>query len=218
VGFSGTTITNLEIFQSSNRFAGAVCEDCIVDGSLGVRPGNYANVLSAMMQIDAIPRASFVELNTAYAPAGSYAQIAQRLVTTAVAWLGYADGHTIVFPDLETNTNNLAIWPEDAIYPSRPLQTMSSSPNDIAVAPGVWRREFAACYDGGVPIGPCAALLNANPNSVKISSAWLTQTYGHVVSIAGGDLLSGGSINLSSVAFVPNGTLLGGSVALLLVK
>jgi len=111
-----------------------------------------------------------------------------------------------VQPDLEANTDNLAVWPEDLIYPSGAVQTMISGPTDLEVAPGVYRREFSSCYQKGIAIGRCAAIVNANPSDVVVRSSWLRQTYHHVVALNGGDVLSGGIANISAVAFRPNVT------------
>ncbi|HUN28243.1 MAG TPA: hypothetical protein VMV65_00425 [Alphaproteobacteria bacterium] len=205
------------LLGNGSRFRGVICENCVVnDGAL--RPAMYGKVLGAMARIDTIAGAAFVELSTGKSPDGSPAQVAQRLVTTAVAWLGYADGHTIVWPNLEFTTHNLAVWPEDELVPTQPLQTMSDSPAGIAVAPGVWRREFAACYAGGAPIGPCAAVLNGSPAAVRVSAQWFRQHYGHVVTLDGGDAPSGGTISLSRAAFSVGATEIPASQALLLVR
>jgi hypothetical protein len=194
-----------------------VCEDCVVNAGT-LEPQNYQNVIDAMAQIDAIPGALFVELNTGNLPSGSAGQIAGRLVTTAVAWLGYSDGHTVVFPNLEDGTENLAVWPEDELYPAAPLETMTASASDIAVAPGIWRREFASCFKENVPIGPCAAVLNANATAVTVQAAWFTQSYGHAVALAGGDVLNGGSLALNAQAFNASNATIASASALLLVR
>jgi hypothetical protein len=154
-------------------------------------------VLDAMAQANAIPNAQFVELNTGKSPAGSADQIDQRVVTTAVAWLGFRDGRTVVWPNLEFNTRNLAVWPEDQLYPTGAVQTMSSGAGDLQVAPTVWRREFAACYRGGAAIGPCAAVLNGSNSLVTVSPSWFRSRFGHSVQLRGGDALSGGTIDLN---------------------
>ena len=176
------------------QFVGAICENCIVDAG-AFRPSMYDKVLDAMARIDTMRRGAFVELNTGTSPAGSDDQIAQRLVTTAVAWLGFSDGHTIVWPNLEDNTHNLAAWPEDELYPSEPIQTMRLGARDLAVAPSVWRREFRKCYRDGVSIGPCAAVLNGSGAPVRPSQLPFTLQYRHAVQLRGGDSLSGGSFD-----------------------
>ncbi|MDE2482323.1 MAG: hypothetical protein KGN02_09060 [bacterium] len=185
----GTGSRDLPLLRGNAPFVGAICENCIVnDGRL--RPDMYARVLEAMARVHAIPSAAFVELNTGRSPPGSDAQIVQRLVTTAVAWLGFEPGRTIVWPNLESDTRNLAVWPEDALYPTSPLESWP----ELEVAPGVWRREFARCYEAGIAIGPCAALLNANPRAVTVERGWLRERYAARVRLLGGDIGSGGTI------------------------
>jgi hypothetical protein len=180
-----------------------------------VRPNLYASVLSEMAAVDASSGA-YLLLSHGNFATGSAAQILQRLVTTGIVWLGYSEGHTIVQPDLEANTNNLAVWPEDLIYPSGPRQSMVRGANDLQVAPGVYRREFAACYQRGVAIGQCAAIVNANSAPVAVQATWLSQSYRHVVTLSGGDVLSGGVANIAGGAFVPTSTTIQGGGALLL--
>ena len=48
-------------------------------------------------------------------------------------------------------------------------------------AMGVFRREFTNCSYFGVNIGNCAVVLNATNAAVTVQSAWLTNTYGHMM-------------------------------------
>jgi hypothetical protein len=218
VGFSGQTPKNLQLLQmGSGHFVGAICENCLVSAGT-LRPTNYAATLNAMAQIDAIPNEAIVLLDTGASPAGSAAQISQRSVNVAMAWLGYSDGHTVVFPDFEYNTQGLAVWPEDLIYPGGALQSMTTGATDISPASGIYRREFSQCYNNRTPIGPCAAIVNASGASVTVSSAWLQQSYGHVIAISGGDVLTGGTVSLTSTAFTPNATSIPAGQALLLAQ
>ncbi|MBV8636794.1 MAG: hypothetical protein JO322_01800 [Candidatus Eremiobacteraeota bacterium] len=218
VSFSGQTPLNLQLLSmGSGHFMGAVCENCIVNAGTP-RPNMFAPVLNAMAQIDAIPGAAFIELNTGSSPTASTAQLAARYLTTAMAWLGYSEGHTIVFPNLEDNTNNLAVWPEDLLYPTQPLQSMTSGATDLQVAPGVYRREFASCYNNQSPIGPCAAIVNSTSSPVPIAAAWLQQTYHHILQMSGGDILSGGTTVLNTAYFTPGVGSLGAGAATILVK
>ncbi|HTV91345.1 MAG TPA: hypothetical protein VMG98_01380 [Verrucomicrobiae bacterium] len=217
VGFSGSTVENLNILQGSSQYIGAVCENCVINAN-AYRPTMYANVLTAMAQIDAIPGAAFVELNTGTEPSGSPEELDQRIVTTAVAWLGYSPGQTIVLANLEDNTNNLAVWPEDSIVPTEPVESMASSAADIAVAPGVYVREFAQCYNGGVAIGQCAAVLNSTASAVTVQASWLKQKYTHILALTGGDVPSGGTMSLTSDYFVAGVSVVYPSWAKLLLK
>lgn len=198
-------VPDLNVMSSSSHFTGTVCESCVV--SLGTfRPQEYADVLTTMAKVNATASGHFVLLSQGVSPAGSAAQIAQRAITTAVAWLGYSQAHTVVFPNLEANTTQLNIFPEDSIVPMSPLQTMTSGATNLEVASGVYRREFASCYNNGVAIGPCAAIVNATGGNVVIRSSWLHEAYGHVVQIVGGTIGQSGHVSLTTTRFVPNST------------
>lgn len=218
VTFTGSNASDLSIIQGSKNVAGAMCEDCVV--SLGkFRADMYASVLNAMLQMSKIPNASFIQLNIGTAPSGSAEEIAERTITAAMEWLGYSPGHTIVFPDLEANTKRLAIWPEYDIVPTSPLESMSSSFGDLQVSPRVYRREFSACYDRGVLIGPCAAIVNGQTSkTISVAASWLKQQYGHVILLSGGDIPSGGRVVLDTAAFRPASTTLAPGHAILLAR
>jgi hypothetical protein len=203
--------------SSTTRYVGESCEGCVAMEPATVRPNMYATVLNDMAAMNNASTA-FLLISQGSASAGSSAQILQRLVSTAIVWLGYEEGHTIIQPDLEANTDNLAVWPEDLIYPAQPLQTMASGAADLQVAPGVWRREFGTCYFAGQYFGHCAAILNANAAAVVVKSSWLTQTYHHVVTLSGGDVLSGGIASLSGAAFTSNTTSVPPTGALLITN
>jgi hypothetical protein len=158
-----------------------------------------------------------------YGQAGASYQDQSRRVQEATMLLGYSPGHLVDWANLEQGSNNLSVWPEEGIYPTRPLQSMSApggsgclagsgnvcstgGHNDIQVAPGVYRREFGACYDKGVQFGACAAIVNTTSSPVTISSSWLKNSYGHVISLTGGDVQSGGSVDLNGRSFTPGST------------
>src|SRR5579872_91754 len=208
---------DLSAFAATNRFVGLSCEGCVSTTASPLRPSLYAPVLNEMAAANATSGA-YLLISKGDSPAGSATQIAQRMVTIGITWLAYSEGHTIVRPNLESNTNNLAIWPEDLIYPAGPLQSMRLGAIDLMVQPGVWRREFSACYQKGIAIGPCAAIVNANGNAVAVKSSWLHQSYRHVITLARGDELSGGAADISGASFRANSTTVRASEALLLAR
>ena len=149
--------------------------------------------------------------------------------------LGYSPGHLADWADLEQNSNNLTVWPEEGIYPTTPRQSMGSpggsgclagtgsvcsngGHNDVQVAPGVYRREFGTCYNQGAAIGPCAAIVNTSSSAVTVSPSWLSLSYGHQVTFNGGDVQSGGSVNLAGADFTPGATTVGAKDAILLTR
>jgi hypothetical protein len=214
VTFADNEMSDLNVLQSSSQFVGAVCEDCVVSSGV-FRPTIYAEVLNAMAQVNATS-GIFVELSNGESASGSAAQIEQRMVVAAMLWLGYSSGHTVAFPNLEANTTNLAIWPEYNIVPTDPLESMTTGATNLQVAPGVYRRDFGACYNAGVAIGRCGAIVNASSSTVVVLRTWIEQSYGLVITVSGGDILSGGKVVMTE-KFVPNTTTLGPGQGMLLV-
>jgi len=214
---SRTESGDLSALRSTSKLVGVTCEGCIANIAATVVPSNYQTYLNEIAQVTAGGN-DFLIISHGSSPTGSSTQLLQRLVTTGFAWLAYSDGHTFVEPNLERTTNNLAVWPEDLVYPSAPLQTMTSGASDLQVAPGVWRREFATCFQQSRFFGHCAAVLNSNGSAVTVTSSWLTQSYRHVVSLSGGDVLSGGVASITSSAFTANVTTVPAGGALLLAQ
>jgi hypothetical protein len=146
-----------------------------------------------------------------------------RMVQAATELLGYNANHVVSWSDLEQNSNDLAVWPEQGIVPTNPIQTMnqpggsgcltghgtvcsSGGHNDLQVAPGIYRREFGQCYDQGTPFGACATIINTTSAPVTIQNNWLTQTYSHQITTNGGDIQTGGTINTTGAPYTPNTT------------
>jgi hypothetical protein len=198
--------------------------------SNGVLTNYYAGFLDEIAYIDSTPDDFIVMLSYS---TGSALQ--GRLIQQATEMLGYSGNHLVDWADLEKNTTNLSVWPEEGIVPTNPLQSMSAPSgsgclggnggsctsgghNSIQVASGVYRREFSQCYNQGVAIGPCAAIVNANGGAVTVQSSWLTQSYHHQVTFNGGDVQSGGSINVSGGGFTAGSTTIPGADAILLTS
>jgi hypothetical protein len=203
-------------FAASSRFVGITCEGCISSPAYPALYSRYSWVLDEMAAANAAG-GQFQLTSQGDAGTGSATQTLQRLLTTGFAWLGYKEGYTVVWPDLEEqHPYSLPIWPEDLIYPSQPLQTMVSGHSDLEVASGVYRREFATCYQKGLYFGHCASVVNSNPAPVTVKSAWFSQTYHHAVGLVGGDVLSGGTATRASIVFTAGSTQVQPGGALLL--
>jgi len=173
----------------------------------------YGSLLDEMAYVDHTNDDFIVLLS--YDTSGS---TQSRRVQAATTLLGYAAGHTVSWSDLETNSGNLAVWPEEGIVPTDAVQTMSEpggagcfaatgvscstgGHNNLQVAPGVYRREFGACYNRGTLFGDCATIVNTTGSPVTVKSSWLTQTYSSEITMNGGDVQSGGTVNLKGAPF-----------------
>jgi hypothetical protein len=169
------------------------------------------------------------------APANAPYQAQSRRVAEATMLLGYSPGHLVDWSNLELGSPDLAIFPEAGIYPTRPVQSMGTpgghgclagtgvvchtgGHNDLQVAPGIYRREFRVCYDQGVPFGPCATIINTTHDPLPVRATWLTRAYGHQLGLVGGDVQSGGTIDLTGAPFVAGATSLGAEDALLMSR
>jgi hypothetical protein len=58
--------------------------------------------------------------------------------------------------------------------------------------------------------------MNTTSDPVTVASSWLTGTYAHQVTFDGGDVQSGGSIDVNGANFTPNTTTIAAQDAVLL--
>jgi hypothetical protein len=189
--------------------------DPISNGSI---TGYYSTLLDDMSYIDHTPSDFLVLLS--YDQSGS---LEARRIQAATVLLGYSPGHIVSWSDLDQSNQDLQVWPEEGIYPTDPVQTMATPSgsgclsgngnvcstgghNDVQVAPGVYRREYHDCYDQGTSFGDCAVIVNDTGNPVTIQSSWLTLDYSHQITMQGGDVQSGGTINTTGASFTPGST------------
>ncbi len=188
----------------------------------------YPRLLDYMAYVDSLPR-DFIVLQS-YDQRGA---LAGRRVQEATVLLGYSPGHVVDWADLERDNWHLSVWPEEGIYPTQPLESMSPPGGGACLAragvecrlgghhtletrSGVYRREFAACYDRGVLFGRCAVIVNDTSHAVRVARSWLRQSYSHQITMRGGDVQSGGSIDLTGAGFRAGSTRIGAHDALLL--
>lgn len=225
------------------RLAGAPQVNGVVSEGVPLSNGQltpyYSTLLDEMAYFDDDPLGQnrFVVL-LSYGTAGA---LRARLVQEATVLLGYRAGHTVDWADLETDSPDLAVWPEEGIVPTIPVQTMGfpQGPGCLNGAGGVctsgghtdltpagaparlYIREFRACYDQGVLFGACAAIVNDTGSARRIEPGWLAQNYQWQIGLrvpAGttGDIQSGGSLDLMGTRFVPGVTRVAAHAALLL--
>jgi hypothetical protein len=87
----------------------------------------------------------------------------------------------------------------------------------VQVAAGVYRRVFRACYNQRRRFGPCAAIVNTTSHPVVVRRAWVRGArLGHEITFVGGDVQSGGRIDVRGARFAAGSTSVGAGDALLL--
>jgi hypothetical protein len=190
----------------------------IANGSLD---SHYPGLLDDMAWVD--NKTSGYTVLLPYGSAGASYQAQSRRVEEGTVLLAYAPGRVVSWADLETGSSNLAVWPEEGIYPTQPVQSMGTpggsgclaasgvycstgGHNDVQVASGVYRREFAACYNKSVLFGRCATIVNSTGGPVTVQASWLTQPYAHQITLNGGDVQTGGTINPTGSTFTAGTT------------
>jgi len=223
-----------EGFEMLNRATGV---DALAGDGLPVRNGvidpYYSTLLDQIAFADTRTRAALLLIGEGQA--GTPYEDQGRRIQEATMLLGYRQGHLIDAAELEQNSRDLAVWPEEAIYPTRPLETMRAprgrgclggtggvctrgGHTNLQVARGVYRRVFAACYRGRVAIGPCAAIVNTTDHPVAVRGAWLRRRFRHQITFSGGDVQSGGSLRLAGAPFVAGRTAVAPGDAMLLSR
>jgi hypothetical protein len=178
---------------------------------------------------------SFVVLLSYGAAGASYEQQSRR-VQEATVLLGFSPGRVVDWANLEQGRGTLAVWPEEGIVPTRPVQSMPApggrgclagtgvlcsrgGHNSVQVAPGVYRRVFRSCYRRRIGFGPCAVVMNTTGGPIVVRSSWLRGArFSHQITLTGGDVQSGGSINVTGAPFRAGATTVGPKDAVILAR
>jgi hypothetical protein len=221
----------LDMLNKSSNVDGLVSEGAPEDN--GTLDPYYSTLLDQIAYVASQTNSFVVPLS--YGQAGAPSQQQSRRVQEATILLGNSPGHLVDWANLEQGSSDVAVWPEEGIDPTNPVQSMSTpggngclagtgnvcstgGHTDLQVAPGVYRREFGSCFNKGVAFGACAAIVNTTGSPVTIKSAWLSHSYNHQIAFDGGDVQSGGTINPAGSSFTPGSTTVGGHDATLLAS
>lgn len=99
---------------------------------------------------------------------------APRLYALASWWLTYDPQYSVAAPIVPAADGN-AVFAEFDIVPSRPKRTAGADIGALAKN-GVYIREFGACYQDGVAIGGCAAIVNPSGSARRVTGLSATYT------------------------------------------
>jgi hypothetical protein len=197
----------------------------------GVLDPYYSTLLDQIAYVATRTKGFIVPMARAQAGAADQAQT--RRVQEATMLLGYSPGHLVDWGNMETGSTDLAVWPEEGIYPTKPIESMRApggrgclagtgvvcsrgGHNSVQVARGVYRREFRSCYLDGAPFGRCATIMNTLPRPVVVRRSWLRGAYANEITFVGGDMESRGKVNLSGAPFSAGSTTIPAQDAVLL--
>lgn len=198
----------------------------------GALDAYYSTLLDQMAYIGDRARGFVVLLSRG--SAGAAYQRRSRRVQEATILLGYRPGRVVDWADLENGSDDLAVWPEEGIYPTAPVQSMAApggrgclagtgvvcsrgGHNSVQVAPGVYRRVFRTCYSRRAPFGACAVIVNTTATPAVVRAGWLRDvSLRHQITLVGGDVQSGGRVDLKGAPFRAGSTTVDPDDALLL--
>ena len=220
----------LQMLDPATGVDGWVAEGAPEDD--GILDRYYSTLLDQMAYITTRTK-GFITL-LSYGAAGAGYQPQARRVQEATVLLGFKPEQVVDWADLESGSPRLAVWPEEGIYPTDPVQSMGApggrgclagagvvcargGHNGVQIAPGVYRRVFRVCYSRRIAFGACAAIVNTTGSPVVVRSSWLSGvTFAHRIAFVGGDVQSGGTIRVKGSPFRAGTTVVGPQDAMLL--
>ena len=94
---------------------------------------------------------------------------ANRIYVLASWWMTYDEARSIIVPHALA-PDGFSVLPEFDIVPRQPRATATASIAALRAPSGAYVREFAACYQAGSAIGPCAAVVNPSASTVATPS------------------------------------------------
>ena len=90
---------------------------------------------------------------------------ANRIYVLASWWMTYDEARSIIVPHALA-PDGFSVLPEFDIVPRQPRATATASIAALRAPGGAYVREFAACFQAGISIGPCAAAVNPSASAV----------------------------------------------------
>ncbi len=201
--------------------------------SNGKLMASYSTLLDQIAYIETRTRGFVVPMSRTPANAPYVAQT--RRVQEATMLLGFRPGRLVDWANFEQGSGRLAVWPEEGIYPTSPLESMATprgrgclagtgvdcshgGHRSLQVRAGVYRREFRSCYRRRIAFGGCAAIMNTTGAYVSVRPAWLRRHYRHQITLVGGDVQSRGSVDLTGAPFSAHAAVIPPYDAILLAR
>jgi hypothetical protein len=114
-------------------------------------------------------------------------------------WLTYDPNYSVAFPRFALGgTPEVFVFPEYALVPTQPIQTATTSVSNLLTSTGAYARQFAQCFNNGVYVGACAAIVNPSSTATVTLPGWATSSYHHSLALSMNNTYVGGTIWWSS--------------------
>jgi hypothetical protein len=130
-----------------------------------------------------------------------------RIYQYASFLLTYNPATSIISEKFST-ASNLSVFPEETLVALDPLIQSPASVDELRTSGWTFGRQYASCYLGGVPIGACAAVVDASLATIPSPFPW-PGVYSHTLVLSGAGILDGGTASVTGPApsaIVPGAT------------
>ena len=161
-------------------------EGCFSNGDLGlmsVRGGAWSRMERALLADERFRKYVVCMMSGPFDPA-------QRIYALASWWLTY-DARWSVAAPVTRAADGYAVYPEYDLVPMDPDRSAHTTVAQFETG-GVYVRTFARCYDRGVPIGACAAVVN--PGLVPHALPRSMRAFAHALSLENRSVYTGGTV------------------------
>lgn len=119
---------------------------------------------------------------------------AERLYWLASWWLTYDPTRSVAMEAFDS-PGGVDVFPEIQLVPTDPIQSATTDIDRLRTSSGAYVREFRRCYNRGMPVGPCAALVNPSATTVDVPA--LTLSYSRSLWPDQNNLFDGGKLGFA---------------------
>ena len=130
-------------------------------------------------------------------PQAEYA-LAQRIYMYASFLLTY-DLTTSIMSEKFSTPSHMSVFPEETFVALSPLKLLPTSIAQLKTSQWTYGRQYGACYLWGIPVGTCAAVVNADESSKAHPFPW-PGVYHHTLVLQGSGILDGGTASVTGAA------------------
>jgi hypothetical protein len=182
--------------------AGGLTEACFGNGFQSTRPLQTENIwLTTEEQLTRIQKDNRLSICHANVIAPGAQNISARLYVYASYILTY-DRRLSIFSELYTTPSNLSVFPEIYLVPTTLPLGQPVDINQELQSGGTYARKFANCDYFGMPVGPCAFVVNNH--DAKTLPFPFPGVYNATLRLSGQGILDGGSATLDGPAPASN--------------
>jgi len=120
---------------------------------------------------------------------------AERAYVYSSFLLVYRPKYSVLEMTASSARKRVSVFPEATVLALGPLRPQPADVDDLRAPSGAYVREYARCFVRAVPVGPCAAVVNAS-RSRTVDAA--VHGYKHALEMHGGALLEGGTVTTAA--------------------